>query len=73
MLKIALFTHFSASLDIITNFFPFLNFGEIEISSKKSFITSTTGVTTIAARKYKSAATAVFFVITFILTDIRAL
>ena len=41
-IKIALFNLFSAGLDIRTNFFPFLNFGEFQISSKKSFITSTT-------------------------------
>ena len=37
-----LFSHFSAGSDIRTNFFVFVNFGEIQISSKKSFITSTT-------------------------------
>ena len=38
----ALFSHFSAGSDIRTNFFQFLNFGQTYISSKKSFITSTT-------------------------------
>ena len=32
-----LFSHFSAGSDIVTNFFQFLNFGEISISSKKVF------------------------------------
>jgi len=41
-LKIALFSHYSADSDIKTNVFQFLNFGEIKISSKNSFITSTT-------------------------------
>ena len=38
-----LFYHISAGFDIRTNFFPFLNFGEIQTSSKKSFIALTTG------------------------------
>ena len=43
-LKIALlFSHLSVVSDIGTNFIQFLNFWEIQISSKKSFITSTTG------------------------------
>ena len=43
-LKIAqLFYHISAGFDIRTNFFPFVNFGEIQTSSKKSFIALTTG------------------------------
>ena len=42
-MKIALISHFSAGSDIKTNVFQFINFGEIEIFSKKSFITSTTG------------------------------
>ena len=37
--KIAqLFCHFSAGLDIRTNFFAFFNFGEIQISSKNFFL-----------------------------------
>ena len=43
-LKLELFSNFSAGSDIETNFFTFLNFGEICISSKNSFITSTTGL-----------------------------
>ena len=42
LLKIAYFQHFCACLDIITNFMKFLNIGEIQIFSIKSFITSTT-------------------------------
>ena len=41
--KIALFSHFSAGSDIRTNFIQYLNFGEIQISSKKKYIKSTTG------------------------------
>ena len=43
LLKNALFRHFSAGSDIRTHFFQFLYFGEIQISSKKSFIALTTG------------------------------
>ena len=41
----ALFSHFSAGSDIVTIIFQFLNFGEIQISFNKSFITSTTATT----------------------------
>ena len=44
-LKLALYSHFSPGSDIRTNFITFLNFGEIQISYKKCFITSTTGRT----------------------------
>ena len=43
-LKIAQFSHFCAGSDIRTNFIQFLNFAEFQISSKKSFITSTLGM-----------------------------
>ena len=43
---ILLFSHLSAGSAIRTNFFNFLIFGEIQISSKKGFITSTTGFIT---------------------------
>ena len=43
VLKITLFKQICAGSDIWTSFIQFLNFGEIQISSEKSFITSTTG------------------------------
>ena len=36
-LNIAQFSHFCAGSDIRTNFIQFLNFGEIQISSKKNY------------------------------------
>ena len=43
LLKIALLSHFCEGSDIRTNFILFVNFVEIYNSTKKSFITSTTG------------------------------
>ena len=52
-LKIAQFSHFYAGSDR-TNFIQFLNFGEIQISSKQSFLTSTTGACLLLTITLKS-------------------
>ena len=67
MLTIALFLHFSAVSDIRTNnFFRLYNFGEVYISSKKSFLTSTTGL-----RDLGTAAFTFWIMSVFLLTHLK--